>query len=120
MNNLIRGTIIDVDLNPTVGSETNKIRPCVIVTNDDYNNNNDLSIFQVVPITGWSKRKEQIIHNVVIVPNPINGLTKKSVADCLQTRPIDVNYRLVGIKGSVSADVWDEIDQALLTLFELE
>jgi mRNA interferase MazF len=120
MTNLIRGTIVDVDLNPTVGSETNKIRPCVIVTNDVYNNNNNLPIFQVVPITGWSKRKEEIIHNVVIVPNPINGLTKKSVADCIQTRPIDMSYRFVGIKGNVSDDVLAEIDQALLTVFELD
>ncbi|MDA3897587.1 MAG: type II toxin-antitoxin system PemK/MazF family toxin [Desulfobacteraceae bacterium] len=29
--------VIDVNLEPTLGSETGKIRPCVIVTNDIYN-----------------------------------------------------------------------------------
>ncbi len=31
---LKRGTIIDVNLDPIKGSETGKIRPCVVVTNN--------------------------------------------------------------------------------------
>jgi mRNA-degrading endonuclease toxin of MazEF toxin-antitoxin module len=34
---LKRGMIIDVNLDPTLGSETGKIRPCIIVTNNTYN-----------------------------------------------------------------------------------
>ena len=41
--------IIDVNLDPTLGSETGKIRPCVIVTNDVYNER--VPVIQVVPIT---------------------------------------------------------------------
>ena len=37
MTPLKRGMIIEVNLYPTLGSETGKIRPCVIVTNDVYN-----------------------------------------------------------------------------------
>ena len=33
MNHLKRGMVIDVNLEPTQGSETGKIRPCIIVTN---------------------------------------------------------------------------------------
>ena len=112
--------IIDLDLNPTVGSETGRVRPCVIVTNDDYNSNPNLSIFQVVPITEWSRKKERIITNVSIELDTNNGLTKKSIADCLQVRPIDVHYRFVGIRGNASADVMNEIDQALIMLFNLD
>jgi mRNA interferase MazF len=36
MSELYRGLIIDVDLEPTEGSETGKIRPCIIVTNNIY------------------------------------------------------------------------------------
>ena len=32
-----RGQIIDVNLDPTKGSETGKTRPCVVVTNDTDN-----------------------------------------------------------------------------------
>jgi len=37
MNHLRRGMVIDVNLEPTQGSETGKIRPCIIVTNNTYN-----------------------------------------------------------------------------------
>ncbi len=36
MTMLKRGMIIDVNLDPTKGSETGKVRPCVVVTNDIY------------------------------------------------------------------------------------
>ena len=49
MTTLKRGMIIDVNLDPTLGSETGKIRPCVIVTNDVYNKR--VPVIQVVPIT---------------------------------------------------------------------
>jgi len=50
-----RGAIIDVDLNPVKGSETGKIRPCIVVTNDVYNQR--IPIIQVVPVTSFSERK---------------------------------------------------------------
>ena len=82
---LKRGLVIDVNLDPTQGSETGKVRPCVIVTNNVYNER--VPVIQVVPITGWSDKKGRITTNVVLLPTPTNGLTKQSVADCLQTLP---------------------------------
>jgi len=35
--NLKREIIIDVNLEPTKGSETGKVRPCVVVTKNVYN-----------------------------------------------------------------------------------
>lgn len=32
--NLVRGMIVTVNLDPTLGSEPGKIRPCIIVTNN--------------------------------------------------------------------------------------
>ena len=58
MTTLKRGMIIDVNLDPTLGSETGKIKPCVIVTNDVYNER--VPVIQVVPITEWSAKKAQI------------------------------------------------------------
>ena len=87
MTALKKGMIIDVNLEPTLGSETGKVRPCVIVTNDVYNER--VPVIQVVPITEWNAKKARIITNVEIHPSKENGLSKKSVTDCLQTRPID-------------------------------
>ena len=117
MNNLERGMIIDVNLNPTLGSETGKIRPCVIVTNDVYNER--VPVIQVVPITGWNEKKSLIKTNVALEPNPNNGLNKNSIADCLQTRPIDYKHRLVKIRGKLSSEKMEKIDEALSIVFDL-
>ncbi len=117
MTTLKRGMIIDVNLDPTMGSETGKIRPCVIVTNDVYNER--VPVIQVVPLTEWSDKKAMIRTNVEIHPSPSNGLSKKSIADCLQTRPIDHRHRLVKIRGKLSSEKIQEIDQSLRIVFEL-
>jgi mRNA interferase MazF len=114
---LERGMIINVNLNPTKGSETGKIRPCVIVTNDVYNEK--VPVIQVVPITGWNEKKARIKTNVEINPTNANGLTKKSIADCLQTRPIDHRFRLEKILGKLSGESLNQIDQALRIVFDL-
>lgn len=117
MTVLKRGMIIDVNLDPTKGSETGKTRPCVVVTNDIYNER--VPVIQVIPITEWSAKKAQIKTNVEIYPSSDNGLSKKSVADCLQTRPIDYRHRLVKIRGRLSIDKVQEINQSLKIVFEL-
>ena len=118
MTKLKRGDIITVNLNPTKGSETGKIRPCVVVTNDVYNQR--VPVIQVVPITEWSEKKGRIVTNVVLEPDANNGLTKKSVADCLQTRPIDYRQRLVATKGRLSEDHLQKVDIALKIIFDLK
>jgi mRNA interferase MazF len=117
MSQLRRGMVIDVNLDPTKGSETGKIRPCVIVTNNTYNAR--VPVIQVVPLTAWSVRKARIITNVEIIPSSRNGLTKKSVADCLQTRPIDHRARLVKVRGELEDTVMTNIDDALKIVFAL-
>ena len=117
MTILTRGMIIDVNLDPVQGSETGKVRPCVIVTNDDYNAR--LPIVQVVPLTAWSEKKAAVKTNVAIAPTPQNGLTKPSIADCLQTRPIDHRYRMVEVRGALDAKTMSKIDDALRKVFSL-
>lgn len=117
MTVLQRGMVVDIDLEPTKGSETGKVRPCVIVTNDVYNAR--LPVIQVVPITGWSDKKQRILTNVTLSPNRQNGLEKVSIADCLQTRPVDHRVRLVRQRGKLSATDMEKIDAALSIVFGL-
>ena len=109
--------VVDVDLDPIKGSETGKIRPCVIVTNNTYNAR--VPVIQVVPLTAWSERKARIVTNVEIAPSSRNGLTKRSVADCLQTRPVDHGARLVGVRGDLGDEDMARIDDALSIVFDL-
>lgn len=113
-----RGVIADFNLNPTLGSETGKIRPCIVVSNNIYNQK--LSVIQVVPITEWSEKKARIITNIVIEIMPENGLTKKSIAECLQTRPIDYTKRYVRSRGKLDRQLIDKINSALKIVFALE
>lgn len=75
-----RGIIIDVNLDPTKGSETGKVRPCVVVTNNTYNLR--VPVIQVVPITAWSDKKAKIKTNVEISPSPANGLSLMIILFC--------------------------------------
>jgi mRNA interferase MazF len=117
MSQFYRGLIIDVDLEPTKGSETGKTRPCIIVTNNIYNER--VPVIQVVPLTEWSLKKSRIKTNIALVPSPLNGLSKHSIADCLQTRPIDHRNRLISIRGEVELEMMENINQALKVVFDL-
>jgi mRNA interferase MazF len=117
LRKLRRGMVIDLNLEPVKGSETGKTRPCVVVTNDTYNER--VPVIQVTPLTEWSEKKSRIVTNVTIDPSRENGLSKKSVADCLQTRPVDYNKRFVKVRGRLNAAEIAAIDTALRTVFAL-
>jgi mRNA interferase MazF len=117
MNRIVRGLIIDINLDPSRGSETGKIRPCLVVTNNIYNER--VPVIQVVPITSWNPKKAKIKTNVEIDPTQSNNLHKKSIADCLQTRPVDYQTRLKGVRGEIEPEIMEKIDQALRIVFDL-
>jgi mRNA interferase MazF len=113
-----KGMIADFNLDPTKGSETGKIRPCIVVTNDIYNAR--LTVIQVVPLTEWSDKKSRILTNITLTNNSTNGLDKKSIADCLQTRPVDCTKRFVRFRGVITPNNLRKINDALITIFGLE
>ncbi len=117
MTTIERGMVIDINLDPVQGSETGKVRPCVVVTNDVYNAR--VPVIQVVPVTAWNPKKARIKTNVTLTPSVINGLDKKSVADCLQTRPVDYRLRFSRVRGKLEQNDIRAIDQALKVVFSL-
>jgi mRNA interferase MazF len=56
---------------------------------------------------------------VALLPQPENGLEKQSIADCLQTRPIDYRFHLIKVRGDLAADDLKRIDPALRIVFGL-
>ena len=117
MTRLFRGMVIDINLDPVYGSETGKIRPCVIVSNDLYNER--VPVIQVTPVTAWTEKKSLVTTNITLQPSVQNGLSKMSIADCLQTRPVDHRFRLVRIRGRLSHGDMLKLDDALKTVFDL-
>ena len=78
-----RGEIYYADLDPTIGSETKKCRPVLIVSNNA--NNKMASTLTVIPIT--SNTKKVYPFEVLLEVND-SDLPKQSKAQCHQIRTI--------------------------------
>lgn len=82
-----RGEVWQVQLDPTVGSEIQKSRPCVVI---NANGIGRLPVRLVVPLTGWKPAYAGRPWCVQVNPDPDNGLTKVSAADTFQMRAVSV------------------------------
>ncbi len=82
-----RGEVWQIDLDPTVGSELQKSRPCVIISADGVGR---LPVRLVVPLTGWKPAYADYPWCVQVDPDGGNGLTKTSTADTFQTRSVSI------------------------------
>jgi mRNA interferase MazF len=96
-----RGEVWQVNLDPTLGAEIKKVRPCVIVNRDALAK---LPLRIIVPLTEWNPKFEAAPWLVPVEATEENGLTKKSSADTFQVRSIS-QRRLVKKLGEVSAEV---------------
>lgn len=89
MINVKYGDVINVDLNPVKGSETGKIRPCVVISHNAINRNAPVVIVAI--ITEWNMKKKKIPF-CVDVTTELNKLYKKGVIDCGQIRTVSRAY----------------------------
>ncbi len=103
-----RGEIYLVCIDPTIGSEINKTRPALIISNDI--NNQIAKTVTVIPITS---NVEKIYPFETLLPSQDSGLLKCSKAKCNQIRTID-KERLIKSLGKVSIEKTKEIEQSLL------
>ena len=107
-----RGEIRLADLEPVRGSEANKRRPVVIVSNDGANARADAlgrGVVTVVPITSniaW------VFPFQALLPARLTGLLHDSKAQAEQIRSIDVS-RIGASIGRLRADVAAALDDAL-------
>lgn len=102
-----RGEIYLVCLDPTVGSEINKTRPALIISNDI--NNKYANTVTIIPITTATEKVYPF--ETLLFPKD-SGLTKVSKLKCNQIRTID-KKRLIKLIGKVSQEKLKEIKKAL-------
>lgn len=98
MEKIYRGQVWDVNLNPTLGAEIQKVRPCVVVSGDQIGS---LPLKVVVPITAWQEKFEGHLWLVKLEPSRQNGLGKLSAADAFQVKSLSVD-RFVRQRGVLS------------------
>lgn len=110
------GDIYNVNLDPAVGDEIQKIRP-VVILNAGHQKHLKLAI--VVPITGWIPAWDQNPFFVTLEPSSENGLRKKSAIDCFQIRAIS-HKRFANKIGCVSEDMMHLIKASISLILDIE
>ena len=78
-----RGEVWLVDMEPSVGAEMTKFRPCVVVSRDSVGR---LPLRLIVPLTTWQPQFATISWLVQITADPGTGLRNESAADTFQMR----------------------------------
>lgn len=109
---MLRGEIRLADLDPARGSEANKRRPAVIVSNDRANVTAarlGRGVITVIPVTS---NIDRIFPFQVLLPAELTGLRADSKAQAEQVRSVAVE-RLGPALGQLSASIMQEVDDAL-------
>lgn len=108
-----RGDVVLVALDPVVGSEQVKVRPCVLVSNDAAHaaiRIGGRGVVVAVPLTTNVTRIFPV--QVFIEPSSMNGVTRPSKAQAEQIRAISPE-RIVRKLGAVDRETMAAIDEAL-------
>jgi mRNA interferase MazF len=106
---LKRGDVIQVNLDPSMGAETKKTRPCLIIQNDIGNKFSPLTIIAVITSQkGFDKKYP----TDVWVEQGEGGLISPSIIQCNQIRTIDKN-RIIIKFGSLDVSRMVEINKAI-------
>ena len=100
-----QGEIWRVKLEPVVGSETGKTRPCVVVSRNDVGR---LPVRVVVPVTDWKPVFAGYAWMTLLIPCSANGLSKDSAADALQIRTVSLQ-RFQDRIGTITTDELEQI-----------
>ena len=107
-----RGDVVWVDLDPVQGSEADKRRPAIVVSNDGANRtaqNLGRGVVTVVPVTSQTGR---VYPFQVLLPAQSCGLPKASKAQAEQIRSVAVQ-RIGSVAGRVPADLLVALDAAM-------
>ena len=101
-----------VDLEPTIGVEMNKNRPCLVISPDEMNDYVRTVI--IVPLTSTVRA---LPTRVLIKATPRSGLKNDSYAAVDQLKTIDKS-RLGSLIGEISEAEKRDITDVLLALFD--
>lgn len=111
---LARGTLVLLNLDPTLGHEQRGLRPCIIVSDPQITEDQRYPLLCVVPITGSPGRGALYPE---LAPGP-GGLRKRSWALVDQVRTVD-KRRVSRVFGRVAAAELDAVDEGLRMLLGL-
>lgn len=105
-----RGEIWWTDLNPAVGYEAQKVRPCLVIQNDEGNRYS--SLVSVVPFL----RKKDYPFVVNVLPSKLNQLDRERGLHFNQIKSLD-SSRLKQKQGELEPYYWKTIESIISKQF---
>lgn len=108
------GDIVDLDLGRPEGREAGYIHPAVVVTAQRILHAAP-TVIQVVPLTSTLRGFHT---EVVIEPDPANGLEQSSAAQCRHVRSVSA-ARVVGTFGNVGPLALSQIRETIAVVIHL-
>lgn len=112
---LDRGSVVLIELDPTVGHEQRGVRPCVVVSNPDVISDQRFPLICVVPLTGTPG---QGLLYPELAPGE-SGLAKRSFALIDHLRSVD-KRRVRKVFGALARREIDAIDEGLAAFLGLD
>lgn len=107
------GDIVRVDLDPTIGQEQRKTRPCLIVEAGG----SPLDLVITLPITDGRFRPESKTF-VPLEDWKAFGLRKRSAVDCYQIRSLS-SERIIEVLGKVDGPILFEVRRRLANFLDI-
>jgi len=112
---LTSGDVVDLDLGPPTGREAGLRHPAVVVTAQRVLEAGP-SVVQVVPLTTTLRA---FASEVVLEPDPANGLQARSAAQCQHVRAVST-VRADDVRGNVGTVDLRRIREVLATLLDID
>ncbi len=112
---LDRGSVVLIELDPTVGHEQRGVRPCVVVSNPDVISDQRFPLICVVPLTGTPG---QGLLYPELAPGE-SGLAKRSFALIDHLRSVD-KRRVRKVFGALAPHEVAAIDEGLAAFLGLD
>jgi mRNA interferase MazF len=109
---MLRGDIVRVNLDPSLGSEADKVRPAIIVSNDGANRRAEEIGRGVVTVVPLTSRTEPVFPFQVLLPARRTGLRTASKAQAEQIRSVSLE-RIGEQLGRTPSDLLAELDEAI-------
>ena len=108
------GDVIDLDLGVPEGREAGFLHPAVLVTAQRVLDATP-SVVHVVPLTSTIRRFDS---EIVIDPDPANGLQEASAAQCQHLRAVSPS-RIAATRGNVGPAVVAQLRETIALLLDL-
>ncbi len=105
-----------INLDPSIGAEIKKKRPCVILNDDAIG---ILPLKVIAPITDYKERFSIVPWMVKLKPDNKNNLNKDSVIDLFQVRSVS-EERLIKKIGSIDDNELNLVKNAIKVVFDIE